>query len=565
MSSSKSVAYTTIQLKKAITASLAQNAKAYRELRFKLRAISDAKSLAEFNDAKAVFLQKNSFLRNNQSGFFVPIKCGGLELEYRRICKQKDAAFHSEPEPRKVDTSFNLGLAAVPVVAQQAIVTNTRLSNEIATSRVDIQQTRSHTREIINHLEKLRVNTVDCGTKYRNCTRASVRGRQAEIFITDTTNLIAKIEKSSVHAICPDSRAPGSPDIVVTDSHGEVHNFSSKYHGTAKKSTNAQLDPKLDGQGKLIPADQVADGRVYGCTRADREFKRGRLEVAERHRKNAEAITDKISVDGVESTPLTKKQADKLARVVTVDGKGATQVEMSNVDTILDETGVSAKVDKAVTANDTRIKKRKSDIIKAKRAQIRSELKGAFAAAGIAAATAAVTTAAFNLIEKGVSVENAKTSMVNGAKNGAEGGILAMGTYGIARTAGEVLTQTATAALSSAGVNVTANVAVATGLGVIGTLSTVAVAGYGFVKMKIKGASTKEALAATGKNAGISLAITAAASVATLAFGATAGAVVSTSIGVGLLASSLFKAFRKRRKDKACYDSQAGWGSACFA
>ncbi len=563
MSSSSSVAYTTAPFKEALET---QNEKEFRVLRRQLRVISDAKGGAEFNEAKTVFLQKNSRLQNNVSGFLELIKFERLERNYRRICKNKAAAFHSAPELSKGhDVSFHLGLAAVPVVAQQAIGTNARLTNEIAMSRVDIQQTRAHTREILNGLKQLRANIVDCGTKYRNCTPASVRGRQAEVFITDTINLDSTVKRSPVHATCPDSRAPGSPDIVVTDSRGEIYNFSSKYHGAAKDSVNAQLDPRLDGQGKLIPADQVCDGRIYGTRRADRELKRGRLEVAGRHRKNASEITDKISVDGVESTPLKKQQADKLARVVTTNENGAPKVKMSNLDTILDETGVSAKVDKAVTSNVKRIQKRKSDITKARRACVHSEIKGAVAAAGIAAATAAVTSAAFTLIENGISVETVQSAIVNGAKSGAEGGLLAMGTYGIARTAGEVLTKAATAALSSAGINVTANVAAATGLGVIGTLTTVAVSGYTFVKMKTDGASTKEALAATGKNAGISLAITAATGVATLALGATAGAIVSASIGIGMLGFSLFKAFRKRRKDKARYDSQAGWGSACFA
>ena len=560
---SSSVAYTTIPFKEALEM---QNAKAFQELRSQLKVVSAAKSLAEFNEAKTVFLQKISCLQNNLFGFFELIKCERVERNYRRICKNKVAAFHSAPEPRKEqDSSFNLGLVAVPVVAQQAIATSARLTNEISISRVDIQQTCVHTRKIQNGLKQLRDNIVDCGTKYRNCTPASVRGRQAEVFITDTINLDSTIKRSPVHATCPDSRAPGSPDIVVTDSHGETYNFSSKYHGTAKNSVNAQLDPRLDGQGKLIPADQVCDGRIYGTGRADRELKRGRLEVAARHRKNASEITDKISIDGVDSTPLTKQQADKLARVVTTNENGTTKVNMSNVDITLDETGVSAKVDKAVTGNNNRVKKHKSDITKTKRKRLHCEIKGAIAAAGIAAATAAVTSVAFTLIENDVSVETVRTAIVNGAKSGAEGGLLAMGTYGIARTAGEVLTKTATAALSSAGVNVTANVAAATGLGVIGMLTTVAVSGHSFIKMKIDGASTKEALAVTGKNAGISLAITAAASGATLALGATVGAIVSGAIGIGMLGFSLFKAFRKRRKDKARYDSQAGWGSACFA
>lgn len=464
---------------------------------------------------------------------------------------KKAGSTEFKPRSKNQFDSFNPGLIATPSVVSSTISSSNDCKNLIFQSNLDIRQTLAHSRDVADALEKIKSDIINCGNQYGRCTPPSLRGRITEKFVAGSYNLDATIKKNSSHAICPDSRAPGSADIIVTDSRGQKYQISCKSYGTPRKSVNAQLDPRLDGQLKLIPADQVVEGRAYGIKRANQELHRGRPDAAGRHAKNADKIIGKISIDGVESTPLTKAQGDKLSKSFKVDENDTVRVDAKKINRVLDETGDSAKVSKTIARNQKRIQSQKIKITQAKHARIRSEIKGAVSATGIAAFTSGGITATVTLIEDGLSVKNVQAAAIKGAKSGAEGGLVAAGTYGITRTVGGKLLDKATTALSNAGVKITSNVSAATNSTLFGALTTAVNSGFVFAKMKADGASTKEALAAAAQNAKFSLGTTVLTSVATLAFGATAGTAVSATVGLGMLGNTFLKAFRKRRNDSA--------------
>jgi copper oxidase (laccase) domain-containing protein len=86
---------------------------------------------------------------------------------------------------------------------------------------------------------------------------------------------------------------------------------------------------------------------------------------------------------------------------------------------------------------------------------------------------------------------------------------------------------------------------------------------FWFAKMKKQGTTTQEASVTTGKNAAVSLGITAVTAAATLALGATDIA-VSAVVGVFMPGKTLFNAFR-RRKEKTQRTSAPIWSGVCYA
>lgn len=463
------------------------------------------------------------------------------------------------------ESSLNSAISIIPITAHQTNVTHTLLSSKITAFHADIRQTSTHTADIRAAQSRIRTETLARGVKYKNNTVPSRAGYMAENAIAETMNLDSVIKKSSVQAIVPDCNRTGSPDVIVTDSSGNKIKFSSKFYGTAAKSAKAQTDPRLDGQGKIVPTDQLAKGKTSLNNRAHREELRGRSEAAVQQRKTANDLTDRIKIDGVESTPLTKKNAHDLAKAISVDKNGDPIANMAKIDKVLDETGVTEKVNKAVEKNDTHTARRRDDIVRTRKARTRAEIKGAAFAAVTVAATAGLITATTELIQNGITTENVQAAANAGLRTGVDAGVTALGTYGLTRTVGVAVTNMATKALTNAGINISANMAAGLGIGIMGAVATAGVSAYTFIKMKSQGATMNEALVATGKNAASSMAIVAATGIATVALGATGGLVVSAAIGLGMMGYSLFKAFRNRRKEKSRNSFYTEWGNPSFA
>jgi predicted amino acid-binding ACT domain protein len=329
-------------------------------------------------------------------------------------------------------------------------------------------------------------------------------------------------------------------------------------HYSACSSAKGQTDPRLDNQLKIIPSDQVGSGKAALQSRARREEFRGRPDAAARYRTTADEITDRISLEGVESSPLTKRNVDNLGKAIITDNDGSISVDMDKIETVLEEIGIKKKMRSAVARNRVHIKKHNADIARIYKDRVRAELRGALTAIGMATVMAGGITIASSLIEHGVNVETVKQAVLAGTQTGAEGGMVAAGVYSITRTAGPELIRSVSNLLAYAGVEITKNLAAGVSLGVMGIVATAGVACYSLAKAKVQGASVKEALFVTGKSAGLSLEVTAAAAVATIAFGPVGGMLVSTVAGVASVVSTLFRSWRNRQKTVCCHASDAG-------
>lgn len=439
--------------------------------------------------------------------------------------KMPDAVTHSAP--------ISAGAA---IAASRTNTIRAGYNSEITAHRAGIFQTCSHTRDIETALCRLYRETAARGIKYRRNPVPSRAGYMVENVMAESLNLDAVIHKSPVRAVVPDSNRAGSPDIIVTDGNGKEIPFSSKFHETALKSAMAQTDPRLDGQRKLIPQDQLKEGRILLEKRAHKKELCGRPDAALRQRAAADALSDGIAIDGVESMRPTRQNAHDLAKAVTVGENGEAVVDREKIKAVLKDTGVLAKAEKAVNRNTADVERKKCTIKKLQSARAWGEIKGAAAAAGMAALTNAGTTVAATLIRQGVSGETLKTAMINGLQSGVEGGVISLGVYGITRTAGASLYHAAAIRFADAGVQLGANIADGVCVGIMGAVATAAVSAYTFVKIKKQGATTGEALRIAGKNAAVSMGVTAAAGITTLAFGAFAGAALSAAISIGMIA-----------------------------
>lgn len=167
-----------------------------------------------------------------------------------------------------------------------------------------------------------------------------------------------------------------------------------------------------------------------------------------------------------------------------------------------------------------------------KKSVFKNELRGIGIAVGIGLGVGFTISFAVSLAQSGVSPESLKLAFINGGKGGLESGIMAGVGYGIGRTIGSIVTKAVTGMLNNIGVKITENITQMFNTAVTGTLTTVAFSTYQFVKLKLSGAATREALMIVGKQALFSITILAVSIAVQAALGVTAGIIVSVSIGI---------------------------------
>lgn len=177
----------------------------------------------------------------------------------------------------------------------------------------------------------------------------------------------------------------------------------------------------------------------------------------------------------------------------------------------------------------------------------KNELKGIGLAVAIGAGVGLTIGFITTLARSGITPETLKLAAVEGVKSGIEsGGMTAVG-YGIGRTIGEVATQAVSGVLENIGVSITETVSKMVNMGIVGTLTIAVFSTYQFVKLKIKGVATKEALIQTGKQALFSLSLLAVSIAAQGIWGGVAGIIVSVSIGIIIITYSVADAIHQRR------------------
>lgn len=150
------------------------------------------------------------------------------------------------------------------------------------------------------------------------------------------------------------------------------------------------------------------------------------------------------------------------------------------------------------------------------------------------------------LAQTGITPDTLKLATIEGLKSGAESGILSAAGYGIGRTIGEAASQAISGVLENTGITITENISKMVNMGVVGALTIVVFSTCQFIKLKLKGVSTREALIQTGKQALFSLSLLAVSIAAQGIWGGAAGIIVSVSIGFIMITYSIVDAVHQR-------------------
>lgn len=152
----------------------------------------------------------------------------------------------------------------------------------------------------------------------------SIGGFAAEYWHEGTFNINAAAAGSDARAkVLVDLRNQKySPDVRLTDVADKTTDYSLKYYATAEKSAVQQaiLDPETKspgyhGQKRLIPSDQLAEGKAIAHRRA-LSNETVRPDVASAFSETEAEMVDTVSNGKVSSEPLSKKESTALAKEV---------------------------------------------------------------------------------------------------------------------------------------------------------------------------------------------------------------------------------------------------------
>lgn len=176
----------------------------------------------------------------------------------------------------------------------------------------------------------------------------------------------------------------------------------------------------------------------------------------------------------------------------------------------------------------------------------KNELKGLGLAVAIGAGVGLTIGFITSLAQSGITPDTLKLATIEGIKSGAESGLLSAVGYGIGRTIGEAASQAISGVLENAGIAITENISKMVNMGVVGALTIVVFSTYQFIKLKLKGVATREALIQTGKQALFSLSLLAVSIAVQGIGGGAAGIIVSVSMGIIMITYSVADTVHQR-------------------
>lgn len=178
---------------------------------------------------------------------------------------------------------------------------------------------------------------------------------------------------------------------------------------------------------------------------------------------------------------------------------------------------------------------------------IKNEIKGAGIAAVIGFVSGASIGFIITIAQNGISPDALKEAAINGGKIGVEGAAFGLINHIGTRLVGDVATNAMTGLLSNFGIEITENITKACNMGIAGSIAIITFSVYQFVRLKMNGATTKEALCSVGKNAAISVASLAVTVVVQAAFGGPAALAVSIGIGAIMLSYTMYNFYHDKR------------------
>ena len=172
----------------------------------------------------------------------------------------------------------------------------------------------------------------------------------------------------------------------------------------------------------------------------------------------------------------------------------------------------------------------------------KNELKGLGLAVAIGSAVGLTIGFITTLAQSGITPDTLKLATIEGLKSSAESGMLSAVGYGI----GEVTSQAISGVLKNTGITIAENISKMVNMVVVGALTIVVFSTYQFIKLKLKGVATREALIQTGKQALFSLSLLAVSIAVQGIWGGAAVIIVSVSIGFIMITYSIVDAVHQR-------------------
>lgn len=172
----------------------------------------------------------------------------------------------------------------------------------------------------------------------------------------------------------------------------------------------------------------------------------------------------------------------------------------------------------------------------------KNELKGLGLAVAIGSAVGLTIGFITTLAQSGITPDTLKLATIEGLKSGAESGMLSAVGYGI----GEVTSQAISGVLKNTGITIAENISKMVNMVVVGALTIVVFSTYQFIKLKLKGVATREALIQTGKQALFSLSLLAVSIAVQGIWGGAAVIIVSVSIGFIMITYYVVDAVHQR-------------------
>lgn len=178
---------------------------------------------------------------------------------------------------------------------------------------------------------------------------------------------------------------------------------------------------------------------------------------------------------------------------------------------------------------------------------IKNELKGAGIAAVIGFATGASIGFIVTIAQNGISPEALKEAAINGGKAGLEGAAFGLVNHVAVRFVSEIATNSMTGLLANWGVQITENITKACNMCVVGSIAIVTFSIYQFVRLKINGCGTLDALVQVGKQALVSIGSLAVTVLVQACWGGPAALAVSVGIGAIMLSNSMYKMYHDKK------------------
>lgn len=406
--------------------------------------------------------------------------------------------------------NISIGWTDVPTVkSAENIISSTIMP--ISSSAVAINSIQTY--NINQAFAQLKSSIITRGMTYANNTLATRRGYIAENFIAETYNIDATIKKIPDRAVVPESTQNASPDIIYD---GGKKTASLKFYQDAASSAKAQTNPKYENQDRIIPSDQVDEGKRQLSVLANKNEVKGRMEAANLQRKTSQKLDATIKgSDGAESTPLTKENSDELAKAFKVDKAGNKIFDEAQFDSAFKKTGITKKVQLAKVMN---------------------ELKGIGIAAAIGLGTGFAIGFIVTLAQNGLNPNSIRNAFVAATYQSFEsaatttvGALLGVITHKATESLAQLITTHMGSDIASSTVQ---NISTICNMSVVGTLTVIAFSIYQFTKLKLQGYNTKECLLRTGKTAALSLSILLISIIAQGLIGGYAGMVVSITSGI---------------------------------